>query len=165
MKKVLLATLVVGALDITEVLLFYWFRGVAPTRVLKGIAAGIMGIGAAREGGTEVALLGLGLHYLITFFVVTVYFVASSNLKILREKPVLMGALYGLAVWAVMSYVVIPMSLIGPSPRLFPPWPMLANTLFAHVFCVGIPTALFARRAYSSSSSSGPALLYFLVLL
>jgi hypothetical protein len=54
--------------------------------------------------------------------------------------------LYGLAVYGVMNYVVIPMSAIGP--RTAPtPLPVLANGLLIHAFGVGVPAALVARAA------------------
>jgi hypothetical protein len=146
MRSVLVATAIVGTLDIVEVCLFYWFRGVAPSRILKGIAAGILGREAAQGGGIGNALFGLALHYFIAFVVVAIYFAASAKFAVLRNHPIVMGAIYGLGVWAVMSYLVVPMSAIGPPARPLPPLPMLLNTLFAHIFCVGIPTALLAAQ-------------------
>ncbi len=142
MKRILLATLVVGALDITEVIVFYGLKGVAPTRVLQGVAAGLIGRGAAVEGGVPTALLGLGLHYFIAFVVVCVYFFASHKIAALRESPVVMGAVYGLLVYLVMNFAVVPLSASGP--QRFTSTGVL-NQLFAHVVCVGIPTALIAR--------------------
>ena len=142
MKRILLGTLVVGALDITEVIVFFGLKGVAPTRILQSVAAGLIGRGAAFEGGIPTALLGLGLHYFISFAVVCVYFFASHKIAALRDSPVIIGALYGLLVYLVMNFVVLPLSASGP-PRFTTTG--VLNGLFAHVFCVGIPTALIAR--------------------
>ena len=144
MKRILLGTLVVGALDILEVIVFFAFRGVAPTRILQSVAAGLIGRGEAYEGGIRTALLGLGIHYCIAFVVVCVYYFASGRIAALRESPVIMGAIYGLLVYLVMNFVVLPyFSATGP-PRFT--MPGVLNGLFAHVFCVGIPAALIARR-------------------
>ena len=56
------------------------------------------------------------------------------------------GILYGLAVYAVMNYLVIPLSAIGPRTTATP-LPVLANGLLIHMFGVGLPAALFARAA------------------
>lgn len=150
MRRILLGTLVVGALDILEVIVFFGFKGVAPTRILHSVAAGLIGRGAAFEGGIPTALLGLGIHYCIAFVVVCVYYFASGRIAALRESPVNMGAIYGLLVYLVMNFVVLPMSASGP-PRFT--LPGVLNGLFAHVFCVGIPTALIARGPAQPSAA------------
>ena len=150
MKRILLATLVVGALDITEVIVYYGIKGVAPTRILQSVAAGLLGRSAALEGGIRTALLGLALHYFIAFVVVCVYFSASRKIAALRESPVIMGAIYGLGVFLVMNFVVLPLSAAGP-PRFT--LPTTLNQIFAHVFCVGIPTALIARARGAASDA------------
>ena len=160
-KSILTGTLVVGVLDITEVIIFYAFRDVKPTRILQSVATGLLGRDAF-QGGLRTALLGLALHFFIAFCVVAVYHLASRKIGLLTRRPLLMGALYGLAVFAVMNFVVLPLSAAGPPRFSLSRWAIVANLLFAHIFCVGIPTAL---TRYSSSSSSPPALLYFLVLL
>lgn len=143
MKRILLATVVVGALDITEVIVFYGLKGIAPTRILQSVATGLLGR-AAFEGGIQTALLGLALHYFIAFVVVSVYFFASGRIAALRQSPVLLGAVYGLGVYLVMNFIVLPLSAAGP-----PKFTLVGvlNQLFAHVFCIGIPTGLMARRA------------------
>jgi hypothetical protein len=60
-QRILLAAIVVAALDITEVIVFYGWRGVPPTRILQSVAAGLLGR-SAYEGGRNTALLGLALH-------------------------------------------------------------------------------------------------------
>jgi uncharacterized membrane protein YagU involved in acid resistance len=86
--------------------------------------------------------LGALLHFFIAFVVVLVYFLASRRLPVLREHPVLCGALYGVGVWLAMNFVVLPLSAAAVGPRV---WPVVVNGLAIHVFGVGIPSALFAR--------------------
>ncbi|HEX6642261.1 MAG TPA: hypothetical protein VF215_14165 [Thermoanaerobaculia bacterium] len=142
-RRLALAALVVGALDITEVIVFYGLKGVAPTRILQSVARGLLGR-AAYEGGIRTALLGLALHYFIATVVVCVYFVARRKIAALRESPILMGTVYGLGVYLFMNFVVVPLSAAGP-PRFT--LESVLNQLFAHVFCIGIPTALLTRSA------------------
>jgi hypothetical protein len=53
------------------------------------------------------------------------------------------GVAFGLVVFTVMNVVVIPLSRIGAS---VPSLPLLANGLLGHMFLVGLPIALAARR-------------------
>lgn len=149
MKRLALAVLIVGALDITEVIVFYGVQGIPPTRILQSVARELLGK-AAFEGGIPTALLGLALHYLIATVVVCVYFLASRRFAVLRESPIVMGALYGLSVYLFMNFVVIPLSASGP-----PKFTLIGvlNQLFAHILCIGIPTALLTRSAIVAASA------------
>lgn len=137
---VLLATVVAGTLDITEACV-YWAvtKGVAPERIFQSVASGLLGK-AAFKGGAQTAALGLTLHFVIMAVMVTVYAIAGLRLPVLTRKPVLMGVDYGLATYAVMNYVVLPLSQArhgGPFVL-----PVFINGIFAHVVMVGLPIAL-----------------------
>jgi hypothetical protein len=56
------------------------------------------------------------------------------------------GILYGLAVYVVMNYVVIPLSAIGPRTAGIP-LAVHINGVLIHAFGVGLPSALAARAA------------------
>lgn len=142
----LYGTLAVGILDILDAFLFFWFRnGVRPTRILHSISAGLLGREAAIAGGLPTAVLGLGLHFFIAFAIVLTYHLASRRLRILVEHPVICGVLYGLAVYVVMNFVVIPASA-APS-RGAMATAVLVNGLLIHIFGVGLPAALSAAWA------------------
>jgi hypothetical protein len=142
-QAVLYGGLTVGVLDILEAIVFWAFRGVAPARVFQGIASGLLGP-QAFSGGIPTVLLGAILHFFIAFTVVKVYFLVSERLTALRLRPWVWGPLYGVAVYLVMYLVVLPLSATAP-PRFAPL--NVANGLFAHIFFVGLPAALFARAA------------------
>jgi hypothetical protein len=137
-----LTALLIGTLDIADAIIFYAIRGVAPIRILQGIASGLLGR-TAFSGGARTALLGLALHFFIAATVATIYILASRSLPLSRH-PLLYGTLYGVAVYIVMNYVVLPLSHIGLRP--LPPLIPLINGVAALIFCIGIPTALIARR-------------------
>ena len=144
-------TLVAGSCDITFAILFWWFRaGVGPTRVLQSVASGLIGRQAAISGGTKTALLGLALHYFIAFCIVLVYWLAAKGLPILRRHAVILGSIYGLGVYFVMNYVVIPLSATkrGPFNML-----SFVLSLIVHAFLIGLPAALFAKAALPESES------------
>lgn len=140
----LYGTLAVGVLDILDALVFWGMRGVAAQRIFKAIASGVLGR-EALAGGAPVVALGALLHFVIACGIAGVYLWASRHWALLRRRPVACGALYGLAAYGVMQFVVLPLSAATVS-SVQRGWP-LANGLFAHVFCVGIPAALAARNS------------------
>jgi hypothetical protein len=137
------ATLLVGTLDISDALIFYGLRGVAPIRIFQGIACGVLGR-ASFSYGIRSALLGFALHYFIAGTFTAIFLLACRSLPLAR-RPLLYGSLYGILIYIVMNYVVLPLSKVGPRP-LLPPLIPLINGVAALVFCIGIPLALIARR-------------------
>jgi hypothetical protein len=142
-RALLLGTLAVGVLDILDALIFFSLRGVSPLRILQSIASGVLGR-TAYQGGMPTALLGLALHFVVAFCIVSVYFIVTRFLPWLHRQPFLYGAIYGLLAYFGMNYVVVPLSAaaVGSGP---PPTPVLINGLSIHMLGVGIPAALAAR--------------------
>jgi hypothetical protein len=144
----LAGALVAGTLDILYAIGFSYFRsGVAPSRVLQFVASGALGP-AAFQGGSTTAAAGLGFHYLIAFVSTAIYFAAAASQPGLRRRPLLAGALYGLGVYGVMNYVVIPMSQIGPRPA--GDAIVVVTGMLVHMIFIGWPIALAARRAFTN---------------
>lgn len=148
-QALLFGGLTVGTLDILDAFLFSWFRsGVSPTRVLQYISSGLLGR-ESFSGGAATAALGLLLHFVIAFVVVALYLAASGKLPILVRHPFVFGPLYGVAVHAVMRYVVVPLSAVnrpaGPAQPL-----SVINQFLIHALGVGLVAALFARAARRS---------------
>lgn len=135
--------LVVGVVDLIDAIVFFGLRGVAPVRILQTIAEGLLGA-AAYAGGLGSALLGWCLHFFIAFVIVLVYLVASRVLPALARAPYVFGPLYGLGVYAIMNYVVIPLSAAASGAK---PTAVIVNGLLIHALGVGLPSALFARAA------------------
>jgi hypothetical protein len=141
-RAILTGWLTVGTVDILDAILMTLWRGGSPTRMLQGIASGMLGP-PSFEGGTPTAVLGLGIHFFIAFAVVTTYLVASQRFELLTRKWVVCGILYGLGVWAFMNFVVIPLSQIHRFPTFTPVG--TTNQLLIHALGVGLLTAWFAR--------------------
>jgi hypothetical protein len=142
LKAIALACLIAGTLDISDAFIFYGLRGIDPHRLLQGIAAGILGHSAFTHG-TRSVLLGLFLHFFIATTAAAIYIIASRRFPLSRH-PLLWGSLYGIVVYLVMNYVVVPLSKIGPRPT--PPLIPLINGVAALILFIGIPTALIARH-------------------
>src|SRR5918993_3025166 len=140
------SALIVGVLDIAYAILFSYVRsGTPPLRLLQSVASGALGRDAFTGGGTTAAI-GLGFHFLIAFIVTAVFFAAAARLPALTTRPVIMGALYGIGVYLVMNFLVIPLSRIGPRP--LPPAVVLFTGVLVHMFLIGVPIASGARRAF-----------------
>ena len=140
---------VAATLDIVYALTFWFFyRGVAPTAVLHTIAGGLLGLPVARAGGASTALLGLGLHYFIAMGMAAAYFLASHRLGFLVRRPVLAGIAYGVLLYVVMNFVVLPLSALPP--HVWKPTLPALTDLCSHMFFVGVPIALATCRASRS---------------
>ena len=135
------AGLIVGVLDISSALVIWWTRGVALQRGLQGIAAGLLG-SKSYEGGTATASLGLALHFFVAFVVVLIFYLASRKIPFLTKQPLVSGVSYGIGVYIVMYWFVLPTAFSTFRHRL-------SNELLAfaiHICLIGLPTAFIVRR-------------------
>ena len=135
--------LVAGTLDITAACTYAWIRShVTPVRVLQFIASGVLGADSF-SGGAKTAILGLALHFLIATVAAAVFYFASRKWLFLVEQPILAGLLYGIPVYLVMNFLVLPLSQVAQRAQ-----PMSARivNLVILMFCIGLPIALIVRR-------------------
>ncbi len=139
--------LTAGVLDILYAFVFFGMKyGLTPIRILQSVAAGLLSRDVSRAGGLKTALLGLFLHFLNAFIIATIFYGASLVLPTLIRHAVIWGLLYGVAVYFVMNYVVVPLSAIGPRTSSTP-WGVLLNGVTFHALLIGLPIALFAKRS------------------
>ena len=149
----LITALVVGTLDITYAIVASYLRvGTSPQRLLQSVAFGWFGRDAY-TGGWATAAAGLGFHFFIAFTITAIFFAASARLRWLIARPLVSGPLYGIGVYVVMNYVVIPLSRIGLRP--VPPLSVLIPGLLVHIFLIGTPIALGARVRRAPAAASG----------
>ena len=135
--------LIAGTLDICAAFLTAWLRaGVSPIGVLQFVASGALGP-AAFQGGIRAALIGLALHFLIATIWTVIFYLASRKWLFLIEKPIQFGLLYGIAVYLIMTFVVVPLSRVTPRPATISGRTIGILTI---MFCVGLPIALIVRR-------------------
>jgi hypothetical protein len=138
---IITAGLVVGILDISSAFVIWWQRDVGVQRGLQGIAAGLLGP-KSFEGGMATASLGLALHFFVAFVVVSIFYLASRKMRFLTKHPLVSGALYGIGVYIVMYWFVLPTAFPTFRHRIW-------NELLAvavHICLIGLPTALIVRR-------------------
>ena len=147
-KKILLAGLLVGTLDIVTALVdFYIATGRGPAGVLKYIASGVFGKEAITAGG-DMIFLGLLFHYLIAFAFTFFFFWLYSKTVVLAKNRIVTGIVYGLFIWIVMNLVVVQISNTPHAPlSAIKPWRALKAFLIL-VFMIGLPLSFIAHRIY-----------------
>jgi hypothetical protein len=143
-----------GLLDIIYAIVLWGFiLGGSPVGILQSIASGILGP-TAYQGGAATAILGLALHFCIAFGMALTYVLAANRLPVLTSRWLLMGVLYGFVLFAVMNFVVVPLSAIGWRPMK----PLGAfRALLPHILFVGPAIAYFASRSRATSGNGAEA--------
>ena len=141
--------LVAGTFDIVYACVFWAIkRGVSPVRILQRVASGWLGE-ASMTAGWASAALGFVTHYFIATAMAVTYYLVARRWPALWERPVPYGTAYGLLLYGIMNYIVVPLSRAGASSK-DPLW--VAMSIAVHMLLIGLPIALFARRAILADS-------------
>lgn len=144
LQTILYGGLIIGILDNLDAnIALGLLKGLSPLRILQTIASGLLGP-AAYRGGVTTALLGVALHFLIAFTVATVYWFASRRVTGLRSHPIVWGMLYGVGVYLVMNFVVLPLSAMAHGPFSLP---IFMNGIIGHAFLVGLPIGWLTSKS------------------
>lgn len=143
-RAILIGGLTGATLDIGYAFLAWGMKGIPPLRILQSVASGWLGKDSF-SGGLASAALGAASHYGIVLAAAAIYWLASARLSGLVRQAARCGLAYGLAIYVVMNYVVVPLSAAASRPGL-PPWDLLIGGLLIHAFGVGLPIALATRR-------------------
>jgi hypothetical protein len=146
LDAILKGGLTAGALDLVFAVLLYHAK---PAAVLKSIASGLLGAGAYGDGLATPAL-GLLLHFGIATTWSALYVIASSRMRVLVQRAIPSGLTYGVVVYFVMNYVVLPLSAVSFARPFH--LGLLSNGVWlaglaGHMLLIGLPIALFARRS------------------
>lgn len=153
-SAVLLGGFAAGTFDLAAVCAFWAARDVPPVAILQSIASAGLGEGAF-NGGAGAAMIGLVLHFGVSFVFAAAWVVAASHVRILRSRPAVCGVGYGIVAYLIMTFAVVPLSLAE-----FGAWPPalldLAASVFIHLFLFGLPIALVASRMRVEPPAAGP---------
>ena len=138
-SAILLGGLFGGAGDFFFAFIFYGWK----IRVFQSVAAGLIGREAAFTGEVPTFVLGIILHFLIAFIWAALFWALSRKLPALVKYAIPAGLAYGLVIFYGMNSVVLPLSALHTKawPPVFQPWPIAG-----HMFLVGLPIALMARK-------------------
>lgn len=143
-RAIVVATTVAGTLDLLGAFAFAIMAGGSPEGVLRGICGAVV----APDGFANPLIplaIGLALHFAIMFVMASFYMSAAAHVPWLNRIAVISGIGYGLALWVVMFWFVLPQRW----PTMFPILGTadVAMQVGCHVVLVGIPIALVARSA------------------
>ena len=141
LQAILLATLVCGSLDAVAAATQAATLGMPAQRVFQGVASGVLGLRSFEKGWPS-AILGLALHFVIACIISTVYVLASLHLPFLLSRPLISRGIYGIAVFAVMFFIVLPLSRRPKRPFNLK---FAITQLLIHIFIIGWSIALSAR--------------------
>ena len=150
LTAIVLGGVVAATLDIGAAMLI---SGAGLTTILQFIASGLIGK-AAFDGGTATAVLGAALQEAMGLIIAAVFVSASLAAPALRRAWIAAGLAYGVVIYGVMNYVVMPLSAVGRVPT-FSPEGLIKNGLAMLAF--GLIIAWFAQRGLQDEAPRGPA--------
>ena len=146
LRTVLLAGATAATLDLMFAFSFYGVTaGVSPIRILQSIASGVFGM-ASFSGGIAAATFGLVAHYVILIVAAALYYAASLRLVALTRHAAACGLLFGIAIYGVMHYVVLPLSA---APK-FKNTPLSVSSEFLMHLVLGLSIAAIVRAGSRS---------------
>jgi len=137
---ILYGGLVAGTLDIGAAALI---NLIDPVVIMRYIAGGLLGKSTALSGGAPTAVLGLVLQWAMSLVIAAIYVLASRRLAFMTTRWLAAGIAYGVVVFFVMNYVVVPLSAIAKVPS-FTLYSFSANLAAMIVF--GVIVAFFTWR-------------------
>lgn len=146
--------LILGTADLVFAMTFWGIQnGISPTRILRSVARGVLGADAF-QGGLGTAVLGGVLHYFIATCMALTYHAVSRKYEALIQRPIGYGLVYGVLLYVIMSFVVLPLSAVG-LPRFDNVlWVLLSVILHAGF---GVICSVAARLASTQGSDRGTA--------
>ena len=145
LPTVLSAGALAAALDLLFAFTYYGVRnGIGPLRILQTIGSGVLGP-AAFDGGAASAGLGLFCHFFILIVAAWLFFMAARHVPQLTRHAFASGIAYGVAIYLVMNFIVVPLSNAPHFKR------SAINTiaeLGSHLFFVGLAISWLVRRHF-----------------
>jgi len=106
LSAIVLGGLIAGTVDIGAAALI---NGLDPSRIQQFIAGGLLGAAALRAGASTM-WLGLFLQWGMSILIAAIFVVAALRLRWLTARWILAGLAYGVVVFVVMNYAVMPLS-------------------------------------------------------
>ena len=152
LRAIVLAGAVAATLDLAFAFAFYGTTvGASPIRILHSIASGAFGM-AAFDGGIATAAFGLLAHYFILIVAASMYYAASMRVAALMQRAAICGPLFGVAIYCVMNYVVLPFSA---APKFRTSTLSISSEFLMHLL-IGLTIALVLRAKTRLPGDSGP---------
>ena len=108
--------------------------------VLQYVTSGAFGMSAFQDG-TDAALLGVLLHFLISCVIAGVFILSAGRIPLLRRYAI--AGVYGVGVYFVMNYVVIPLSAAPPLPD--PTTRQFIERIIEHGLVIGLTLGIVVQ--------------------
>ena len=123
--------------------------------ILHAIASGLLGK-ASFQDGAQSAVLGLFLQWGMSLIIAAIYVLASLRLGWMNRRWAASGIAYGVLVYIVMTYLVVPLSAAPFGPKAFElplDFEKIGENLLA-MLLFGLIGAYAARRCLSRPPSA-----------
>lgn len=141
-RAILYGGFIAGGADIVYAFIFYGAQGVKPIRIPQSIASGLLGPASYRDGLWS-ASLGMFLHFFIAVSAAAIFYLVSRRLRLLTVHALVAGLVYGVAIYGVMHFLVLPLSL---APHFKSDAASVATDLAVHILLIGPAISLSVRR-------------------
>jgi hypothetical protein len=146
-RTIIVSGLIVGTLDAIAASVFSLaFSGATPDRVFRYVASGVFGK-EALTGGLSIAALGLLFHFIVATGWTALFFLMFPKMKFLSLSKLGSGIGYGVFIWLMMNFVVVPLSNVPASTFHFTI--RTAVMILIHMFIIGVPISHLANRYYN----------------
>jgi uncharacterized membrane protein YagU involved in acid resistance len=110
---ILLGGLIAATIDIGAACVI---SGRSPAFILQAIAGGVLAK-ASFEGGVPTMVLGAVLQEAMGILIATVYVLAARAIPALSRRWIMSGLAYGVIIFFVMNYAVVPLSAWKSTPH------------------------------------------------
>lgn len=142
---ILLTWLMAGTFDgVAAILWMAYYTHTVSLAVFRNIASGIFGE-AAMTGGEIMIVYGILLHYLIALCFTIVWFISYPLFNSILRYKIVIALFYGIVTWAVMEFVVQPLSNTPKHP--FYVSGAITGCVIL-IFTVGLTITLMAHAYY-----------------
>jgi uncharacterized membrane protein YagU involved in acid resistance len=105
LKTSIYAGLIAGTIDIGAACTI---NMIGPGPILRFIASGLLGTPLPHE--TWVYCLGMGLQWIMSIIIAAIFVIAATKIRALWRRWIAAGIAYGIVVYFVMTFVVVPLS-------------------------------------------------------
>jgi hypothetical protein len=142
---ILLGGLIAGTVDIGAACLINQRN---PVVIMQAIASGVLGR-ASFQSGLPAAALGLVLQWAMSLLIAVIFVGAAQRLAILKQRWIASGLFYGVVIYVVMNFVVVPLSA-APFSAKFHLVKAIEDMLAMLLF--GLIVAFFGRRSAAGAN-------------
>lgn len=139
---IVLAGFIAGTIDIGAAAII---NRISPFIIAQAIASGLLGK-SSYGGGWDTAALGVALQWTMSLIIAAVFCILAQQLPILRQRWIAAGLAYGVVIFIVMNYVIVPLSSAYPGNSHPMPAAKIVENLIA-MLLFGLIVSYFAKRA------------------